>query len=217
MKKTIFAAAALALSAQALAIELPSSNSPYYAQADVGYSHINAKHTGETVKEGDVAFRVALGRTYGNTRYAVDYTRFGGAEKRVYSAKTVAAGEMPFVPAGTYTLENSNDVEVHSVGVSAYYDFAKMNQFTPYVGARLGVNRLSHDIGEDLHIGGEDYDISGHSINKTQVGAGVSAGVQYEINPALTLDVGAEYNHFGKVEDIKVHQYGAKVGLRYNF
>lgn len=55
------------------------------------------------------------------------------------------------------------------------------------------------------------------SYKKTKVGAGVLAGVQYAVSPQLAVDAGVEYNYLGKLEDVKVNQYGAKLGLRYNF
>ncbi|OOR89415.1 hypothetical protein B0181_06970 [Moraxella caviae] len=94
------------------------------------------------------------------------------------------------------------ETTMRSVGLSAIYDFAPVSGVTPYAGARLGVNQAENDHAKD-----------------TVVAAGVLAGVQYAINPNLALDAGVEYNHLGEFfsTDAKINQYGAKVGLRYNF
>lgn len=111
-------------------------------------------------------------------------------------------------------------VKTQSIGLSAIYDFQTVSGFTPYAGVRLGINQLKYEenvkystiINGAYTVGSESY-----SSKDTKVGAGVLAGVQYAINPQLAVDVAAEYNHLGKVDDIKFNQYGAKVGLRYNF
>ncbi|MGL4051313.1 opacity family porin, partial [Pasteurella multocida] len=33
----------------------------------------------------------------------------------------------------------------------------------------------------------------------------------------VSLNAGIEYNRLGKIDGVKVNQYGAKVGLRYDF
>lgn len=96
-------------------------------------------------------------------------------------------------------------VKVQSVGISAIYDFKNDTALTPYLGVRASANRIS---AEDK---GGSY---GHS---TETGLGAVAGVQYQIAPNLALDGALEYNYLGKFNGIKVSQYGAKAGVRYDF
>lgn len=56
-----------------------------------------------------------------------------------------------------------------------------------------------------------------NSESKTKFSYGVLAGVQYNLADNLWLNAGIEDNYLGKIEDIKVHQYSAKVGLRCSF
>lgn len=215
MKKFTLLALTLALSAPAMA-------NNFYAQADVGFSQLTAENNNQAVmhKEldsSDVSARVAVGMKQGQARYALDYTRFGTAEQSTYATKTLAANEIAAIPAGTYGVENSTEIDVHSIGASAYYDFATNSKFTPYVGARVSVNRLNLEQGQELEQGFADYDVKEEGKSKTNFGAGVSAGVSYQVLPALSLDVGAEYNYLGKIEGYTVNQYGAKAGVRYQF
>lgn len=195
----------------------PSLPSNVYVQGDIGYSNLTAKADAQDLK-GDEAFgRVAVGMTQAQTRYAVDYTHFGTAERHEHGTRTLAAGEVPLVAAGTYPVVYGTELDAQSVGVSAYYDFKGASKLVPYVGARVGVNRLSRETTEELQHGFFDHDLNEHTQNKTTFGVGVGAGVSYQVLPALSVDAGAEYSYLGKLEDATVSQYGAKVGVRYQF
>lgn len=175
--------------------------SDLYVQGNIGVSKLETKADGEKYKDSNTGFAVVVGKDLGNVRYALDYTLYG-------KIKDHDSWE------GGY---DNLEFKAHSVGVSAIYDFQAVSGFTPYAGVRAGVNQFKLDWnGQDTAIDGTIESDSG-SIKKTKVGAGVLAGVQYAINPQLALDAGVEYNYLGKVEDTKFNQYGAKVGLRYNF
>lgn len=118
--------------------------------------------------------------------------------------------------------EGVGTFKVQSLGLSAIYDFQAMSGFTPYVGLRAGINQLKSEANgryATLHsaTGPVVLEAFSESEKKTKVGVGALAGVQYAINQNLALDAGVEYNHLGKIDDTKVNQYGAKVGVRYNF
>lgn len=175
--------------------------SDLYVQGNIGVSKLETKADGEKYKDSNTGFAVVVGKDLGNVRYALDYTLYG-------KIKDHDSWE------GGY---DNLEFKAHSVGVSAIYDFQAVSGFTPYAGVRAGVNQFKLDWnGQDTAIDGTIESDSG-SIKKTKVGVGVLAGVQYAINPQLALDAGVEYNYLGKVEDTKFNQYGAKVGLRYNF
>lgn len=188
-----------------------------YVQADTGYAHLTAKEPAQTLDGGDALARVAVGVVKGQTRFSADYTRFGSAEHKTHAIKTLVAGEVPFLPAGDYPMERTTELDAQSLGVSAHYDFTNDSKITPYVGARLGVNRLSREVSQELQHGFADYDLNEFANSKVSVGAGVMAGVSYQMLPQIHLDAKAEFNHLGKVENTKVNQYGATVGVRYQF
>lgn len=203
----------------AIAIGTSATATPHnlYVQADTGYAHLTAKEPAQTLDGGDALARVAVGVVKSQTRFSADYTRFGSAEHKTHATKTLVAGEVPFLPAGDYPVERTTELDAQSLGVSAHYDFTNDSKITPYVGARLGVNRLSREVSQELQHGFADYDLSEQAKHKTSVGVGVSAGVSYRVLPAVSADVGAEYHHLGKMDDTKASQYGAKVGVRYQF
>lgn len=168
---------------------LASAQSGYYVQADVGYARIKA----DGVSGGDdtVSYGVAVGNAMeSGARFAVDYTH-------------IAGGEL------SHKSNNSKfDMKVHSVGVSAIYDFKNDTALTPYLGVRVAANRLS---GEG-NLDGEHF-----SKHTTRTGMGAVAGVQYQVAPNVALDGAVEYNYLGKYEGAKVTQYGAKAGVRMDF
>lgn len=164
-----------------------------YVQGEFGYSKMEAKNTAK-LKDSKAIGRVAVGKDLGNMRYQVDYTHFG----KIKDDSALAAGF------------NRADLKAQSIGVSAIYDFATASEFTPYAGVRVGLNRL------DLHV---ESATSKYSNDSTKVGVGALAGIEYKVSPQVALNVGAEYNHLGKIDyaNTKVNQYGATVGARYNF
>lgn len=99
-------------------------------------------------------------------------------------------------------LEVSSD----SIGASAIYDFQTTSNLTPYAGVRVGVNYV-----KTRAKGAVKYD----KTDEYKMAAGVSVGAQYHINPKIAVDGGVEYNYLGK--GVADDQYGAKVGVRYNF
>ncbi len=204
MKKIVLATAIAALSTAASA--------QYYVQGDVGYSKLEAKFEDVKIKDNATSYSVAVGKDLGNIRYQADYTSFGKLEDR-------GEDEGGLTVVGNDAWETS--VKTQSIGLSAIYDFQTVSGFTPYAGVRLGINQLKYEENVKYStIGDSDaytVESASYSSKDTKVGAGVLAGVQYAINPQLAVDVAAEYNHLGKVDDIKFNQYGAKVGLRYNF
>lgn len=169
-----------------------------YVQGDFGYGKLETKELGIKSKDDNAIARVAFGKDMGAVRYQGDYAYLGKLDKK------------QAIPGGHHYA----DLRAHSVGMSAIYDFPVQSEFVPYAGVRLGINHL--DLKVDHVQGGKK---AHYSESGVKVGAGVLAGVQYQFNPNMALDVGAEYNHLGKIgaHNAKVNQYGATVGVRYNF
>lgn len=195
MKKIALAAVLAGVSSMASANLLNTDN--LYVQGNVGYSKLQAKEAGAKFKDSNPSFTIAVGKDTGNVRYVGDYTYFGKLENNKQLNEGFKA-----------------QLSAQSVGFSAIYDFQPVSGFTPYVGGRLGLNYLRLENETRANNGTV---VASLDSKKAQAGAGVLAGVQYSINPQLAVDAGVEYNYLGKVEEVKVDQYGAKLGLRYNF
>lgn len=191
-----------ALIIASLSLNATANVGDLYVQGSVGTAKLNVKDQEQKEKDTTTAFSVAVGTDVGVARYALDYTHFGEFEHT----------ETGFDVPEDYS---KTAIEVQSLGVSAFYDFAPLAGFTPYVGARVGVNQLNLNT-NDRATAGEVY-YSSASDKKTQVGVGAVVGVSYAFNPQWAIDGNVEYNHLGKVSDFKVNEYGAKIGVRYSF
>ena len=55
------------------------------------------------------------------------------------------------------------------------------------------------------------------SSSETKVGYGVVAGAKYKLADKVYANGGLEYNRLGSFDDTKVNNYGAKVGVGYEF
>lgn len=191
------------------------ANSGFYVQGNTGLSQLKANHEGEVIKGNNVGVRVAVGKSVGNFRYAVDLGTYGKADGHFK--------EMD----GDALLEDINKAKAHTLGASVVYDFKNMGAFTPYAGLRLSVNHISHrhnHIETDIATG--DIVSTAHDHrSKTNIGYGALAGVQYKINSQLSADAHVEYNDLGKLtmypgiaeNSAKYKQLGINVGVRYNF
>ena len=120
------------------------------------------------------------------------------------------------------SITSSGELKAQSLGLSAIYDFDTVSGFTPYAGARVGINQIKSTVSTvTTTTTGQSTTHSQKQENK--VGFGVLAGAQYAINPQLSVDAGVEYNYLGQYDKLdtdsklKAHQYGVKVGLRHNF
>lgn len=159
-----------------------------YVQGDVLGSKVEAKDSAK-LKKNKAGARIAVGKDTGDVRYQVDYSYFG----KIKSDNNIV------------------EVSAHSLGFSAIYDFDTKTALTPYVGARAGINVINFDA-KTASFSYEE--------RKTTIGAGVLGGVQYNINNQFAVNAGVEYNYLGKFDNnpnTKVNQYGANIGVRYNF
>ncbi|QIM68522.1 MULTISPECIES: opacity family porin [Basfia] len=196
MKKTT-----LAVAIGILAISSTASAN-WYVQGDVGYSKIKASGMDDLdFKDNVFDQRISAGYDFGDIRLAVDYSHIGKAKDHY----TLFRGEQ-------WETSGSTSVETNSFGISAIYDFNLNTSLMPYVGVRLSENSLKFEDHWRDNSASESY-----SETKTKFGYGALAGVQYHLTDNLLLNVGVEYNRLGKVEEVKIHQYSAKAGLRYNF
>ncbi|TDQ57882.1 opacity protein-like surface antigen [Mesocricetibacter intestinalis] len=164
-----------------------SANAFWYAQGDLGYS--KTKFSAYSALD-DSKFdpRISIGYDFGGWRLAADYTHQGKFEGREQREHISA--------------------KIYGIGFSGIYDFNMNSAFKPYAGIRIANNIF------DIENRGRGYF---NSKTENKFGYGVLAGVQYPLTQNWSLNGNVEYNRLGKFEDTKVNQYGAKVGIRYDF
>ena len=192
MKKVLATLVALSLPAVALA----DDNRGFYVQGDLGHSTIKTKDDGGKGSAKGFSPRLSAGYDFGDFRVAADYTHY----------KTLKEHERD--PLYTFDAK----IKFQSFGVSAIYDFDLNSPVKPYVGARVGLNRVSFDTTEYSSNFIERYE-----TRKTKTGLGMMTGIGYDINQNIALDAGYRYNHWGKFDGLKVHSHEVSAGVRVKF
>lgn len=198
MKKSL-----LALAIGALAVA-STANANWYVQGDLGYSKV--KSSGGDLgdfNKGKFTPSLAVGYRLGDWRLALDYTHYGKIEESYADDWEVS----------------TESLKIYGLGFSAIYDIDLGNELLkPYVGLRLSQNFFdSKNEAMVRSSSGQGYMRESISEKENKFGYGVLAGVSYNFAPNWAVNGGVEYNRLGKFEDVKVNQYGAKVGIRYEF
>lgn len=111
---------------------------------------------------------------------------------------------LDFTKLGKATT-NDFSVSMRSIGLSAIYDFKTNSEFTPYLGIRLSSNKYKFSIPSRYSYVKVENDSSS--------GIGALGGIQYRLNQQLSLNANIEYNRTA----LDYAEYGAKVGLRFDF
>lgn len=146
-----------------------------YVQGDAGLSSI--RYDGET--SNNFLPRVSVGFDAGDMRIAADYYRVRDK-----------------IDDTTATLQGA--------GVAVIKDFNTNSIVKPYVGARLGLNRLTLKDGDGKY-------------SKTKASIGALGGVGFEVAPNVTLDLGYRFNYLGKFDDTRVFANEYTAGVRVKF
>lgn len=168
--------------------------------------------TDDNVFGGSFALGLRTQLIYGALRNEFEYTRNADAKK----SHTESDGE-----------KYESKLKSEAFMFNTYYDIETNSPITPYIGAGLGVSRLKYS--ESYPNMPEENGSLKHSNFAWQVGAGVA----YDINRNLALDLGyryMDYGHFNKTETdnneerdktekIKVESKAHEIllGLRYTF
>ena len=130
-------------------------------------------------------------------------------------------------------------MDIQTLFFNAYWDFKNDSPVTPYVGAGLGIAFVDSKASgsTDYTIGGADFSGSSSTNYKlnTNFAWNVGAGVAWELNELLALDLGYKFASLGKtksressyeglaetvsykskVTDLYMHQ--VMLGLRFTF
>jgi opacity protein-like surface antigen len=154
-------------------------------------------------------------------RAELEYAGFSKVEaKRSYSVDPTDSAKM------------KQTFGIQTLFVNAYWDINTGTQFTPYLGAGLGmafINTKFTDKGDDTIEG--PWNESTGSKNVTNFAWNVGAGLGYDFTENWTLDVGYrfvglgsvktksysddDYKMYGKTDNLYQHQFA--VGIRYTF
>ena len=193
MKKVLATLVALSLPAVALA----DDNRGFYVQGDLGHSTVKTSDEGGKVSSKGFSPRLSAGYDFGDFRVAADYTHYKSHKE-----------------SGRISSSTNYDAKAkfQSFGVSAIYDINLQSPVKPYVGARVGLNRVSFDTTEYSSNFIERYE-----TRKTKTGLGVMMGIGYDINQNIALDAGYRYNHWGKFDGVKVHTHEVSAGVRIKY
>ncbi len=188
---------------------------PWMTQFDLGYSELTFSVNGFERTEDGVGAKVLVSKELpSNFRYGFDYSYFGD----LTNTQDYTVRDSYYYTYRDIAVRDEYNLAVHSVGVNAFYDFKNQSNVTPYVGARVGVNFLNFDKERcaSTWVGNKAcYEL--YSDTETKVGVGGVLGVAYRTSPTMQWTVSGEYNYIGKVEEVKVDQFGAHIGARMSF
>lgn len=94
--------------------------------------------------------------------------------------------------------------QIHTLFVNAYYDITNETVFTPYIGAGVGMAfvRTKAEANFNDYGTGDDWSLSGSSSRKTNTNFAwnIGAGVSWELNQQVSLDLGYRFAGLGKVK-----------------
>lgn len=102
------------------------------------------------------------------------------------------------------SLEDGDTVtlKTNSLGFSYIYDFQYSPKLNPFLGIRLSYNKYTASLPRYIEL-----------ENNSTAGIGVLGGIQYKLSKQLSLNTNLEYNRMS----VDIGQFGAKVGLRFDF
>lgn len=101
-----------------------------------------------------------------------------------------------------YGIDLEGKVGFQTLLANVYYDIAKWNDFTPYIGAGLGMAFLKTEVTEP---------VTGFSVDdsKTVFAGQIGLGCAYAINDSVSVDLGYRYLMMGNGD---IELLGQKVG-----
>ncbi|MDR2124962.1 MAG: outer membrane beta-barrel protein [Desulfovibrio sp.] len=159
-------------------------------------------------------------------RAELEYTAFSEVEEGVNRSFTTPI-------SGHWSAKQK--LQIQTLFVNAYYDFRNSTAFTPYLGAGAGMSFIT----TKARFRGDDYDnnesTSGSTGSKTATNFAwnIGAGIAYDFNDYLSLDLGYRFAGLGdaktnwvkssdgdnwvrsKTSNVYMHQ--VITGLRINF
>jgi opacity protein-like surface antigen len=158
-----------------------------------------------------------------------------------YATFSEVSGKMRDSDPGSGFLNDDYDIslkqklQIQTLFVNAYYDFRNDTPFTPYFGAGMGLAfiKTKASVGAEFGLAFISESGSTGSSTSTNFAWNIGTGVAYDINEALSLDLGYRFAGLGeaktkwardgdgdplarsKTGDVYMHQ--VMLGLRFTF
>ncbi|MDR1338179.1 MAG: outer membrane beta-barrel protein [Rickettsiales bacterium] len=233
MKKLVLASLAVLapISANAAEITPYVSEKISYSFTSVSNAEVGAEtwsNKGTDEKDNVLGNRLAIG-------LAAPISAISGALRAElewgWNAKMNIDSDMATQPTGApETIGFANDIKTNTFAVNAYYDLDTGTAFKPYVGAGFGVAHINYDTQSyGLTAAGQDEQYGKGSTES--IVWSVGAGVSYDIDANIAIDLGYRYTDFGTVNglitstgfdnfqklsaDLSSHE--VNIGVRYAF
>lgn len=136
-----------------------------------------------------------------------------------------------FYDGGTLIKESGDmKFDVQTVFLNAYFDIETGTAFTPYVGAGVGVAIVKADGSIKITADGDSIYDESAAETQTNFAFNLGAGIAYDFNENVCIDLGYRYSDFGKSETgdlgfgelsvegkARVVAHEGMLGLRYMF
>lgn len=153
------------------------------------YQFNNDINADDKVFGGSVALGLKAPTNFGDIRTEIEYARNGDAQK------SQTKDEEKF----DLTLKNQ------TLLFNVYYDFNTNTAFTPYIGGGLGIARMKGTMNwaEDIEDGCSVNSIKSRTNFAWQIGAGVA----YNFNQNVAIDLGYRYMDYGKLSKTSSEDY----------
>jgi len=131
-------------------------------------------------------------------------------EYAIFSGAKVKKSESYFEAADDWGRDKKEQTfGIQTLFLNAYFDFDTGTQFTPYVGAGLGLAFINtkgkfrgsgDDSGDEQDFGRYEFNLSTKSRTVTNFAWNIGAGVGYEIDKNWTVDLGYRFVGLGSVK-----------------
>lgn len=196
MKKSLLVAALAAFTVA------NAAQANWYVQGDLGYSKLKTHfQKWDSLSKSQLVPSISVGYKFNNFRLGLDYSHYG----KINHSNTQS------------DIAEKFNLRINSFGVSTFYDFDLNSDFAAFVGVRLSMNKIKWNYNMVDSSDPSSIDTESVSDTRTKLGYGAVTGVSYKLSKNLFAQAAIEYQQLVKIEGDKVNQYGAKIGLRYEF
>ena len=189
----------------------------------------------EDHKDSVWGLRLAAGAstpvTYGKLRTELEFGWNDDAKDSHNSSFKGPSTPTPY----SYKLENK--LSVYSAMINVYYDIDTGTNFTPYIGAGLGMAHLKNKLTVSASSGSVSLALSDKE-EENHFAWNLGLGMNYALTDNVSLDLGYRYTNYGRIQKarhqsmaaynsnigtlgaigkVKVESHEALLGLRYAF
>lgn len=154
---------------------------------DEKYNFNDKTNIDDDVFGGSIALGIKAPLNYGAIRTEIEYNRNSDAKKN----RTDEWGD-----------KAEMKLESQAFLINAYYDFDTHTALTPYIGMGMGFSRLKGS------ITWEEYPEDNGSLSHTNFAWQIGAGMAYNINEHVALDLGYRYMDYGHFSKSESERYG---------